>query len=79
MAAGADDASAIAAQLLESKVDVSQKWSATSHKGAEPFFIYLNAALAKTDSLSAVNTHELDPAAVYARFEITSPSLPAGK
>ena len=68
MVAEADLASATAAQLLESKIETHQKWSALDSEGAEPFFLYLNAALAKTDSLGVVGTHELDTAAVFNHF-----------
>ena len=69
MAAEADLASATAAHILESKIDNNQKWSALNADGAEPFFLYLNASLAKTDSLSVVDTHELDIDATFRHFE----------
>ena len=69
MAAEADLASATAAHILESKIDNNQKWTALNADGAEPFFLYLNASLAKTDSLSVVDTHELDIDATFRHFE----------
>ena len=74
MAAEGDLASATAAHILDSRIDNAQKWSALNHKGAEQFFLYLHAALAKTDSLDVLNIHVLDQAKVRADLVATYPA-----